>query len=119
MDAQIRLAKQLSRISPLASFAYATTDLAGTGIRDRNRFMEMLPDYRKQISVFGLDRWVLYDGGEVEGDYNIEGYPQFVYEESRLQDRIGGILIDILVLGIWNILFFMGAYFSFLRYDMT
>jgi ABC-type transport system involved in multi-copper enzyme maturation permease subunit len=119
MDAQIRLAKQLSRISPLASFAYAATDLAGTGIRDRNRFMEILPDYRKQITVFGLDRWVLYDGGEAEGEYNIEGYPQFAYEESRLQDRIGGILIDILVLGIWNILFFMGAYLSFLRYDMT
>jgi ABC-type transport system involved in multi-copper enzyme maturation permease subunit len=119
MDAQIRLAKQLSRISPLASFAYAATELAGTGIRNRNRFMEMLPDYRKRITVFGLDRWVLYDGGEVEGEYNIEGYPQFVYGESRLQDRIGGIFADILMLGIWNIVFFMGAYLSFLRYDMT
>jgi len=118
MDGQIRLAQYLSRISPLASFAYAASDLAGTGIQDRNRFMDMLPAYRKEITVFGLDLWVLYDGGEKEGDYHIEGYPKFVYKEGMLQDRIGAIFVDILILGIWNILFFMGAYLSFLRYDV-
>ena len=118
MDQQILLAQHLSRISPLASFAYTPADLAGTGIQDRNRFMDLLPDYRNEITVFALERWILYDGGEVEGDYNIEGYPKFAYEESTLQDRIDSMFADTLVLGVWNILFFMGAYLSFLRYDM-
>ena len=52
------------------------------------------------------------------GDYNIEGYPKFAYEESTLQDRIDSMFADTLVLGVWNILFFMGAYLSFLRYDV-
>lgn len=119
MRGQIGLAEDLSRLSPLASFAYAATDLSGTGVDERNRFVEQLPEYRKQISVFALDKWVLYDGGEVEGRYTIEGHPVFTYEETRFRDRIGGILGDVLVLGLWTVLLFMGAYVSFLRYDVT
>ena len=119
MAGQIQLAKSLSRISPLASFTYAVSDVAGTGIENRNRFMDLLVDYRKEITRFGLDQWIIYDGEERWRDYTIEGYPKFAFKESRLQDRTELIFADILLLLVWNIVFFMGAYLSFLRYDVT
>ena len=116
MEEQVRLAQYLSRLSPLASFVYAATDLAGTGVQDRNRFMDQLPVYRKTVSLFGQQSWV--DAAE-RGDWDsrtTEGYPQFVYEEPVVSDRINWL--DILILGMWNVIFFMGAYLSFLRYDV-
>ena len=113
---QIRLAQNLSRLSPLSSFAYAATDLAGTGVRDRNRFMDQLDLYRREVSIFGQQSWL--DAAE-RRDWDsrtIEGYPRFAYEESGVGDRINWP--DLLALGMWNILFFMGAYLSFLRYDV-
>jgi ABC-type transport system involved in multi-copper enzyme maturation permease subunit len=116
LDQQIRLAQNLSRLSPLASFAYATTDLAATGVRDRNHFMNQLPSYRKEVSTFGQQAWIDAASREDWNSRTIEGYPRFVYAESPISDRINWI--DILVLGMWNIVFFMGAYLSFLRYDV-
>ena len=114
LDGQIRLGQYLSRISPLSSFAYAASDLAGTGIQDRNRFLDLLPEYRREITTFGYQTYI--DANLNQTEPNIEGYPKFTFAESPLSDRIAWV--DILFLGMWNILFFMGAYLSFLRYDV-
>ena len=114
LDGQIRLGQYLSRISPLSSFAYAASDLAGTGIQDRNRFLDLLPAYRREITTFGYQIYI--EANLNQTDLNIEGYPQFTFAESPISDRIAWV--DILFLGMWNILFFMGAYLSFLRYDV-
>jgi ABC-type transport system involved in multi-copper enzyme maturation permease subunit len=115
LDGQIRLGQYLSRISPLSSFVYAASDLAGTGIKNRHRFLELLPEYRREITTFGFQTRIDANLNESD-DRSIEGYPKFVFKESVLGDRIAWI--DILFLGMWNILFFMGAYLSFLRYDV-
>ena len=117
MDAQVRLAQYISRLSPFSSFAYAASDLAGTGIRDRNRFVDQLPAYRREIAEFGLNVFIAANERNDWWTRTVEGYPQFVYEESSLSERINWI--DILALAVWNIVFFMGAYISFLRYDVT
>ena len=117
MDEQIRLTQYLSRFSPLASFTYAASDLAGTGIKDRNRFVDLLSDYRVEITRFGMEQRILANENQDWDSRTIEGYPKFAYEESRIQDRIS--FSDILILAVWNILFFMGMYLSFLRYDVT
>ena len=118
MEVQIRLGQYLSRFSPLASFAYAASDLAGTGVQDRGRFMDRLPDYRKEITRFGMEQRILANEREDWSSHTIEGYPHFAVTESTLRDRVVSVLVDILFLGVWNILFFMGTYLSFLRYDV-
>ncbi len=117
LNEQIQLAQNISRLSPFSSFAYAVSDLANTGVRDRNRFMDQLPDYRKEVTVFGLERQIAAEEtADYEDEAIIEGYPQFRLEESAVVDRISWV--DILILGVWNVVFFMGAYLSFLRYDV-
>lgn len=119
LDGQMRLTRLLSRVSPMTSFVYAAADLAGTGIRDRNRFFDALVSYRKEITRFALDKWVPYDAEGRGNEYTIEGYPRFAFTESALQDRLGSIWEEVLVLAVWNLMFFMAAYLSFLRYDVT
>ena len=118
MDEQIRITQYISRISPLASFTYAVTDLADTGIHGRNSFNDLLPDYAREVGNLAIDKYLEMFNKESWSwnQLNIEGYPEFQYQESRLQDRIN--FIDILGLAIWSIVFFMGAYLSFLKYDL-
>ena len=116
MNAQIALAQNISRASPFASFAYAASDLAGTGIRDRNLFLDQLPQYRREITDFGLDAYIEANKRDDWRSRTIDGYPQFTYEDSVISDRLNWI--DILILCVWNIIFFLGAYLSFLRYDV-
>lgn len=115
---QIRFAQYLSRLSVLSSFAYLASDLAGVGIRDRNRFMELLPDYRRSITKFGLDGRIQASENDAWDRYTVEGYPRFVYSDARLADRLERVLPDLLLLVVWNVVFFMAAYLSFLRYDV-
>ena len=118
MDTQIGLAQYLSRVSPLSSFAFAACDLAGSGVRDRNRFQQLLPDYRREITQFGFETRINAARNDSWDERTIEGYPRLAYEESRLSDRLATVYPDILLLGVWNVIFFMGAYLSFLRYDV-
>ena len=119
IDVQIRFAQHLSRLSVLSSFAYLTSDLAGVGISDRNRFMELLPAYRRSITKFGLDGRIQALENDAWDRYTAEGYPRFIYSEARIADRLERVFPDLLLLVVWNVVFFMAAYLSFLRYDMT
>ena len=116
MNAQIDLARNLSRISPLASFVYAASDLADSGVETYRRYEDTLIDYQRDLKTFVYTAWdrMRKTGGEL----NIEGYPRLLYVETPLQNRIENILIDLLLLVIWNAVFFLGAYVSFLKYDV-
>ena len=49
---------------------------------------------------------------------DLTDYPRFEFAHMSLLDRLSEIYLDILLLAVWNILFFMLAYLSFLRYDI-
>ena len=113
---QIRLSQWFSRLSPLASFTYAASDLAAIGVESRRRFMDRLWAYRDEINGY-------MNGYGVEDywyeDMRGQGYPRFKYTEPTLGDRVGRIWVDVLLLALWNIAFFLVAYRSFRRYDVT
>lgn len=114
LTAQMALAKNISRVSPLPPFIYSAVEISGTGMNEREHFMRALVRYR--------DRWVEYAEEKHEHEdegFDLSDHPRFVYEAIALGDRLKGIFTDVLMLGIWNVVFFMGAYVSFLRYDMA
>ena len=113
---QIRLSRWFSRLSPLASFTYAASDLAATGVGARRRFMDRLWAYRDEITGY------MYGYGVEDYWYENmrgQGYPRFRYTEPGLGDRIGRIWMDVLLLALWNTVFFLAAYRAFRRYDVT
>ncbi len=123
LNAQIELSKNLSRISPSASFTYATTDLAHTGI---GLFTSFKRGYNRFEDEFGTwaNEWddTYHNNDEKYPDENwlqADTLPTFKMHKQRLDDAIEAALMDILLLLVFNVLFFMLSYLLFLRYDVT
>lgn len=119
LSQQLDLAKYLSRISPFSSFAYAATALSATGPTERERFLATLPEYRKEVAIFITNMWSRMHAENIDyDDRDYSGRPQYVHTLPDIEQRFADSLIDVMLLGVWCVVFFMGAYLSFLRYDV-
>jgi ABC-type transport system involved in multi-copper enzyme maturation permease subunit len=117
MEAQVDLARQVAMISPAAIFVITVCDLSGTGVQEQNYFRDLLKRYAGQWSDYAYSKFdaAIYQG---EAKLEIGEYPQFKYEPMTFRDRISETAISIAIMAIWNLVFLMGAYLSFLRYDV-
>jgi hypothetical protein len=104
-DRLVRLSKNVNRLSPAASFVYATTELAGTGIGEESRLKENVLRYKDSV-LSNLER------GEKQA-------PSFTYRYRSVgQFLVQGGLFDLAWLVFFNILFFAMGYVAFVRYDV-
>lgn len=100
IDRQIELGRNLSRLSPLASYVHGSTTLAQTGISDYQ-------DYRRQFFAW-LKRNVRQGGR----------WSMFVHHPRTLERSFSEVWIDLQLLLLWNVLLFMGANLAFHYYDV-
>ena len=123
LTAQIELSKNLSRISPSASFTYATTDLAHTGVALFAGFKRGYERFEDEFNTWGHEWDAAYrENGNKYPDENwlqADAIPGFKLNRQRLDDSLDAALMDILLLLVFNVLFFMLSYLFFLRYDVT
>jgi len=104
-DRLVRLSKNINRLSPAASFVYATTELAGTGIGEESRLKEDVLRYKDSV-LSNLER------GEKQ-------VPAFAYRYRTVGQVLSqGGLFDLVWLVFFNILFFAMGYVAFVRYDV-
>lgn len=122
--AQVKLAANLSRLSPLGSLTFGMTHLAGTGLDDAQELDQRARQFHNDVSrdvhsvgwkdmipgkgmrmTFG--RWITFD--EV---------PRFQHQGRSLSESFQSCWFDITLLVLFNLLFFAGAYVAFLRYDV-
>jgi len=98
----VKVSKNITRISPAAAFTFLATDITGTGMLEERRLKSAFLQYR-----------------DILRNWNEEGErPAFSYQRSSVQEALGpGGLSNCLILILFNILFFTGAYVAFLRYD--
>jgi ABC-type transport system involved in multi-copper enzyme maturation permease subunit len=127
---QVRYAQRLMRISPAVIYQHATQEVAGTGISHYERFMTQVRRYRLDLRQFLLDKYPLdplqnYWGRwdefraameKVKVDFN--EIPKFEDKLISADDAAQNIVWNFLLLCLFNVVFFMGAYASFLRYDV-
>lgn len=101
----IRLSKNINRVSPVASFVYAVTEIAGTGIGEEDNFKKEVIQHKNIIFSDMIS-------GKRE-------YPSFNYRYRSVSEVLaGGALFDSAWLIFFNILFFALTYFIFVRYDV-
>ena len=100
VDRQIELGRNLSRLSPLASYVYGSTTLAETGISDYQ-------DYRRRFFAW-VKRHIRQN----------EGWSQFVHRPQTLARSFSEVWIDLQLLFVWNILLFIAANLAFQYYDV-
>lgn len=118
--AQQTLAVNLSRISPASALTFGSMTLARTGIDEFDRFLASVrsykPVYTKWInSKFGES--INFQTGEM-ATISIEDMPQHVLEPERLSRSLLRTLPDFGLMAVMILVFFVGAYASFLRYDV-
>jgi len=131
MQAQIRLTKWISRLSPLASLKYAAGTVTGSGYEEDYAFRDAVDEYARKMIVFTYDEWIAreQDRGRVQSgrygrakwSFDADAAPEFNYESRRIQDishRAAHTAIDAGLLVFWNVVCLLGAFISFMRYDV-
>lgn len=105
----VSLSKTINRISPVAGFVYAATDIAGTGISEEGALKRELVRYKNSA----IDRMLAApDPRKVEA-------PAFNFTHRPLDVVLArGALFDAGWLVVFNILFFALSHAAFVRYDV-
>ena len=127
---QEKLAFTIARISPTATFSLVATNLANTSIRLGQHFVNEATNYQKSYARFIKEKTGMNMGGHVmmfrmiddeqEEPEAIDPHelPEFQYNDMRLNKTAGAIAVDFGILAFFNLVFFMGAFVAFLRYDV-
>jgi ABC-type transport system involved in multi-copper enzyme maturation permease subunit len=124
---QTDVARTVSRISPIASYAYASTDIGETGVRHEYQLVSGLRQYQREFRRY-LDEKVSEApggggfgnfGGSTDEDYSIDDMPIFEYQAEDVGVRLDSRTTDVLLLVIFAVLFFLLAFVSFLKADIN
>ena len=117
-----KFADFLSRISFADVYHFAVGTIAGTDRQSYNDFIQNSRAYKREIVEYLKDKeafssraWFSTDKGEAE----LTDLPVFQHRRLSLSESFSLASVDILILLAWNIVLFMAAYISFLRYDLS
>ena len=101
----VRLSKAINRASPAASYLYAVTEIAGTGIGEESRFKGEFIRYKDQIAQLMLN--------------GSESFPAFGYAYRSVGQVLAeGGLFDLVWLIVLNVIVFAAGYAAIIRSDV-
>lgn len=120
MREQQNLAVNLSRISPASALMFGTMTLARTGIVSHERFLNSVRSYKPIFTKWVNEKMIRtadFDSAQ-QPKPDLSDMPQHTFEPEGLGDSFRRTLPDIILMVFLILLFFIGAYVSFLRYDV-
>ena len=124
---QVKLAQNISRISPTAIYQVGCEALVGTGIKHYERFFKKAVEYRRSLLQFTYEEYPFNPNLFLENverqklrevQMSVDKIPKFDDPPSDFSTAFAGASLDILLLFLFNLIFFMGAFLSFMRYDV-
>ena len=128
---QVSIAMNISRISPASCYTYIVSELSGTGPLEMNNFLAHAGRFQDRLNAELYDKIILTSYGNTRGSMvmnstTTEGFkpnelsvPHLMpYHHISLREAMKNGWVDILLLGLFNILFFTASFVSFLRYDV-
>jgi ABC-type transport system involved in multi-copper enzyme maturation permease subunit len=118
--AQQNLAINLSRVSPASALTFSTMSLARTGIDEHMRFLASIRAYKPIFTKWANSRMMQnlnFQTGET-GKVVLDDMPQHSFEPEGLGKSLARALPDFGLMLFLIIVFFAGAYVSFLKYDV-
>ena len=136
VEDQTRWSGIIARISPLTSFNLAAYDVEAAGIEQESQFIEALRNYGttwQEYSEQKQEAWRKFMESARSADghrrmtrsdmeqfkVDASDYPRFEFDHMPFADRLDLVWVDVLLLLLWNVVFFMVAYLSFLRYEIN
>jgi ABC-type transport system involved in multi-copper enzyme maturation permease subunit len=127
---QEQVAFGLARLSPSATFSLASAAIAGTGTQLKQEYKTSGEQYQRAFGEFMKGKTGMNMGGgmvfristddnqEKKTPINIAEIPEYEFRPQPIGASLGHFAVDFGVLALFNILFFVGAFVSFLRYDL-
>jgi len=115
------LALNLSRISPSSAMTLSTLRLSKTGIEEHERFLNSIKTYKPIFGSWFMSKTV--QGIDMNmrrrpGPPNFDDMPRHEFTPESLSDSLYNIRYDVCIMVLLNIILFVGAFMSFLRYDV-
>lgn len=119
-----------ARLSPASSFSFATMSLAGTSLQMQDEFYKNAQNYQNSFRQFikektGSDNamggmFILRIGNNEEKPKEIDPQelPKFTYQKPELSAVMTEASVDMGLLLVFNLIFFAGSYFAFMKYDV-
>jgi ABC-type transport system involved in multi-copper enzyme maturation permease subunit len=118
---QVRLAINLSRISPASALMFASMSLARTGLDEHERFLASIRAYKPIFTKWANAKMMQnidFSGSGQTAKVVLDDMPQHKFEPETLSKSFVRTLPDFGLMLFLIIFFFAGAYVSFLKYDV-
>jgi hypothetical protein len=118
---QVSLAINLSRVSPASALTFSTMSLARTGLDEHDRFLASIRGYKPIFTKWAnakMMRTLDFSGAGQTAKVVLDDMPQHKFEPEILSKSIARTLPDFGLMLFLIIVFFAGAYVSFLKYDV-
>jgi ABC-type transport system involved in multi-copper enzyme maturation permease subunit len=120
MRQQQTLAVNLSRVSPASALMFASMSLGRTGVSEHERFLNSVKTYKpifsKWINIKISNSQAPEPGQQTKLD--LSDMPQHEFRPEGFSESMKRMLPDLFLMVFLIILFFVGAYVSFIRYDV-
>ncbi|MGB8951552.1 MAG: ABC transporter permease [Candidatus Aminicenantales bacterium] len=120
LRSQEKLAVNLSRISPASALMFSSMSLARTGIEEYENFLNSIKFYKPIFTKWVNEKMIRtlnFQGGQ-QPRPDLTTMPQHEFRSERYSDSIKRMLPDLVLMVFLIILFFVGSYVSFLKYDV-
>jgi ABC-type transport system involved in multi-copper enzyme maturation permease subunit len=116
------LAIGLASLSPLSNFVFAATDAADVGLESDAEWEAQAGRYNRSLREYVDKRYE--EAKASDPSFSVNDYldlrtrPRFQFQPPPLGTRIVRIILPTAILAGFNLLFFVAAFVSFLRYDV-
>lgn len=122
MVKQYRFYSHIAHLSPVKSYSLSASAVAGTDLGNHLDFVNKAKEYNRVFTQWQQEKLKLYPEKEfsytsADPDLDVSGLPQFVDGGEDLPSSAARASTNLIILLLFNILFFVGAYVSFLKYD--
>ncbi len=123
IEAQTRLSGSLSMLSPLADFTYLATNLTSTGTLNLRHFGRLRGIWDQAFGAYQRNRIAALQKQNPAVDWwntpvDVSDMPRFQYKEEALAERAKGTVWPFAIMMMMNLVVFVAAYISFIRYDV-
>jgi len=118
---QERLAVNLSRISPASALMFCSMSLARTGVDEQEQFLASVRSYKPIFTKWvntKMMKSIDFTAGGQTTKVVLDDMPQHRFEAETIGKSLARTIPDFGVMFALIVVFFAGAYVSFLKYDV-
>lgn len=119
------IAMNLSRISPICSYTYILCELSGTGVNEPDNFTRNAQRYQDQMKQDIYDKIIVKRDRHGATYSRVEGFdqskailPDMTYTYPTITQALQASRLDILLLGLFAVLFWSLAFMRLNKYDV-